>query len=33
MGKLQPVGQTQPPERFYPDHNTIPNLMNEKKKD
>jgi hypothetical protein len=32
IGKLQPAGLTRPPERFYPAHNMIPNLMNEKKK-
>jgi hypothetical protein len=32
MGKLRPVGQTRPPERFYPARDMIPNLTNEKKK-
>jgi hypothetical protein len=32
MGKLRPAGQAQPPERFYPARNLIPNLTNEKKK-
>jgi hypothetical protein len=32
MSKLQPAGQTWPPERFYPARDMIPNLANEKKK-
>jgi hypothetical protein len=32
MGKLRPMGQTRPPERFYLACNMNPNLMNEKKK-
>jgi hypothetical protein len=32
MGKLQPAGQTRPPETFYPARDMIPTLTIEKKK-